>query len=174
VRGDEEPRSRRPIAFIVGGVVVLILGVVIALTQFGGDDGSKEPANTIEGTPSRTQADDGGGDGDTSKPKKSPAEPVNRGEVTVSVLNGTTAPGLAATVGDQLEGEGFRRGTVANASDQQQQATTVFYGPNQKRAAQEVAKLLKVSTVKPLDAGTQAIAGADAGVVVVVGNDRTS
>jgi LytR cell envelope-related transcriptional attenuator len=174
VRGDEEEsHSRRPLAFIIGGVVVLLLGVVIAVTQFGGDDGSKKAANTIEGTPPKTQTDDGDG-GDSSTPKKTPAEPVNRGEVTVSVLNGTTAPGLAATVGDQLEGEGFRRGTVANASDQQQQATTVFYGPDQKRAAQEVAKLLKVSTVKALDAGTQAIAGADAGVVVVVGNDRTS
>jgi hypothetical protein len=142
------------------------------VTQFGGDDGGTKAENTIQGEPSRTQTDEGGGDGEPTR--REPAEPINRGEVTIAVLNGTTAPGLAATVGDQLEGEGFRRGTVANASDQQQQTTTVYYGPDQKRAAQEVAKILKISTVKPLDAGTQAIAGADASVVVVVGGDRTS
>jgi hypothetical protein len=171
-RLDEEPSSRRrPIALIAAGVVVLLIGLVIGITQLGGGGDSKKAANTIEGVPQKT---DTGGDNGSSTPKKPKSQPVNRAAVTVAVLNGTTAPGLAATVGDQLEGEGFKRGTVANASDQQQQATTVFYGPSAKPAAQEVAKILKVSTVKPLDAGTQAIAGADAGVVVVVGGDRTS
>ena len=142
------------------------------MTQLGGGGDNKKAANTIEGQAPKTQTD---GSGSSNKPKSKPKPaPVNRGKVTVAVLNGTTAPGLAATSLDQLEGEGFQRGLIANAADQQQQATTVYYGPSQKPAAQEVAKLLKVSSVKPLDAGTQAIAGADASVVVIVGNDRTS
>jgi hypothetical protein len=168
-----EGHNRRPLIFIAAGVVILVLGIIIAVTQFGGGDDAKKTANTIEGVPSKTQTDDGGNSSTTPKTKPK-AAPVNRGEITVAVLNGTTAPGLAATVGDQLEGEGFQRGLVANAADQQQPATTVYYGPSQKRAAQEVAKILKTAAVKPLDAGTQAIAGADASVVVIVGNDRTS
>jgi hypothetical protein len=100
---------------------------------------------------------------------------VQRGDVTVSVLNGTTVPGLAAQVGDQLESAGFARGQVTNAADQQRSETTVQYAPDFRAAANEAAGILKIprTRVKPLDANTQAIAGPDAEVVVTVGADRT-
>jgi hypothetical protein len=91
------------------------------------------------------------------------------------VLNGTTVPGLAAQVADQLQRGGFGRGQVTNAADQQRPETTVQFAPGQRRAAEEVAGILKVSKgeVTALDANTQAIAGPDAEVVVTVGADRT-
>lgn len=163
--GSGRSRGRRPIVLLAVGAVVLLVGVVIAVTQLGG--GSKDttaPPNTIQGQPAQSG---------TSTKKAAKGAPVNRGDVTVAVLNGTTAPGLAQTVLDQVVASGFQDGGADTNADQQVQRTTVYFGPGQQAAAKDVAKQLKVSGVRRLDAGTQAIAGADAGVVVVVGADRT-
>ena len=70
--------------------------------------------------------------------------------------------------------QGFRKGITQNNSNQQLSGSTVYYAPGQKNAARVVGKLLKVSSVRALDAGTQSIAGADAGVVVVAGQDLST
>lgn len=150
---------------LAAAAVVLLAGVVVAVTQLGGgSDKTSAPPNTIQGEPAQSS--------DTGK-KGGTAKPLNRGGVTVAVLNGTTAPGLAQTVLDQVVASGFQDGGADTNADQQVQTTTVYYGPGQQPAAKEVAKQLKVSSVRKLDAGTQAIAGADSSVVVVVGADRT-
>jgi hypothetical protein len=138
--------------------------VVLGATQLlGGDDPEQaSKPNTVQG-------------GSPAPTEQGQRAPVSRGEVTVAVLNGTTVPGLAAQVADQLEQGGFKRGQVTNAADQQRATTTVQYAPGQRRAADEAAGIVKVarSAVKPIDANTQAIAGPDADVVVTVGADRT-
>ena len=96
-----------------------------------------------------------------------------RGDVKVAVLNGTTQAGLAAEVGNQVAAGGFGKGQVANAADQQAQQTIVYYASGQKKAAQEVARIIKVGDVQPIDPDTRAIAGNDAKVVVLVGADKT-
>ena len=149
-----------------GAAVAGVVLVVLLVTQvFGGGDGSTPASkpNTVS-SPRQTQSSGANG---------GPA--VNRADVTVAVLNGTTVPGLAAQVADQLGGGGFARGQVTNAADQQRGATTVQYAPGQKTAAEEVAGIIKTSKAKvtTLDANTQAIAGPDAEVVVTVGADRT-
>ncbi|HVE67878.1 MAG TPA: LytR C-terminal domain-containing protein, partial [Solirubrobacteraceae bacterium] len=128
----------------------------------GGDDEPAREPNTVAapapapGAPARQQT-------------------VPRGDVTVAVLNGTTVPGLAAQVGDQLESAGFARGQVTNAADQQRAETTVQFAPDHRAGANEIAGILKVPPprVRPLDPNTGAIAGPDAEVVVTVGADRT-
>src|SRR2546428_276904 len=60
------------------------------------------------------------------------------GDVEVAVLNGTSVPGLAAKVGDDVRVNGFKLGTVTNSRDQFDQ-TVVMYAPGQQRAAQKVA-----------------------------------
>jgi hypothetical protein len=140
-------------------VLAVIAVIIIAVTQLGG--GGPEPASAP-----RTVGSGG------NRPAQSQG-PVTRGNVTVSVLNGTTTPGLAAGVADQLERGGFKRGQVTNAADQQRTATTVQFAPTGRGAAQEVARILKISRVSALDANTQAIAGPDAQVVVTVGSDRS-
>ena len=50
---------------------------------------------------------------------------INKGSITVAVLNGTTVTGLAATVADKVEQAGFRRGNTNNALTQGQQAESV-------------------------------------------------
>lgn len=105
--------------------------------------------------------------------KTTPTQAAAPAEITVSVLNGTTVPGLAAQVGDQVENEGFVLGNVTNAAEQQRAESVVMYAPGSTRDARLVARRLRLSrSVEPIDAESQALAG-DATVVVIVGQDQT-
>jgi hypothetical protein len=165
-RGGPPGQSSRRRPLVIGAAVLagLLLVVVLVTQVLGGDSKTSSRPNTVAAPPSAAAPASG---------SNTPA--VARGSVKVAVLNGTTVPGLAAQVADQLQSGGFARGQVTNAADQQRSETTVQYAPNQRAAAEEVATILKIakSKVKPLDANTQAIAGPDAGVVVIVGADRT-
>lgn len=148
---EREGLSPRYIALIVAGVIVIGGGVVFGISQLGGDD---------EGaTPSESSSD-------------GPLEPVNPSTVTVSVLNGTTVPGLAAQIGDEVESAGFQRGNVANALDQQRTTSVVLYAEGADREAKLVARKLGINTVEPIDPDSQALGG-NASVVVIVGADQT-
>jgi hypothetical protein len=108
------------------------------------------------------------GDGGSGKgPKPGAIEP---GEVEVAVLNGTSVPGLAAKVGDDVKVNGFRLGTVTNSRDQFDQ-TVVMYARGQQPAGRKVAHDLGVKPLQPIDRQTERTAG-DADVVVIAGADR--
>jgi LytR cell envelope-related transcriptional attenuator len=92
------------------------------------------------------------------------------GEVDVAVLNGTSVPGLAAKVGDDVRVNGFRLGAVTNSSEQFDQ-TVVMYARGQQRAAKKVAHDLGVKPLQPIDRQTERAVG-DADVVVIAGADR--
>ena len=143
--------SARYIALIAAGVIVIGGGVVFGISQLGGDDGGGTAAD---------QASD------------EPQAPINPSTVTVSVLNGTTVPGLAAQIGDEVESAGFQRGNVANALDQQRTGSTVLYAEGADREAKLVAKRLGIATVEPIDPDSAALGG-NASVVVIVGADQT-
>jgi hypothetical protein len=113
----------------------------------------------------------GGGGGATHKAHKRRAA-VNPGSVTVSVLNGTTVPGLAAQIGDKIQTFGFQLGNVTNSSDQQRAESVVMYAPGAEREGAAVGRKLRISQREPIDPQTQALAG-DATVVVVTGGDQT-
>jgi hypothetical protein len=145
----------------VAAVLVIILIVVIVAATSGGGSKTKAP-NKI--TPTQQAS------GTKRKPS---AAPVQRGDVDVAVLNGTTQAGLAAQVADQVAASGFKKGNVTNASDQQAPQTVVYYASGERRAAQEVADVIKAGSVQAIDPDTQALAGNDARVVVLVGADKT-
>jgi LytR cell envelope-related transcriptional attenuator len=164
-RTVRERLGRRGAALVSALVLLLVVGGLLIATQGGGGTKPKPQAQNTLGPASQATKT-------RTKPKS--AQPtVQRGNTTVAVLNGTTTPGLAATVSDQLSRGGFKRGNVTNAADQQQSATAILYAPGFKTAADEIASLLKLKSVKPIDPGTQAIAGSEAQVVVTVGTDRT-
>jgi len=140
----------RYIALIVAGVIVVGGGVAFGVSQLGGDDEASAPDDQAQ----------------------APQEPVNPSTVTVSVLNGTTVPGLAAQIGDEIESDGFQRGNVANALDQQRTTSTVLFAEGADREAQLVARKLGITTVEPVDPDSQALGGT-ASVVVIVGADQT-
>ncbi len=144
--------SARYIALIVAGVIVVGGGIVFGISQLGGDDEASSPAESGQDA---AQA------------------PVNPSTVTVSVLNGTTVPGLAAQIGDEVESAGFQRGNVANALDQQRTTSVVLYAEGADREAKLVARRLGINAVEPVDPDSQALGG-NASVIVIVGADQTS
>ena len=151
-RGRRDGLDARYIALIVAGVIVIGGGVAFGVSQLGGDD---KPASS--------------GDGSNAADRQAPINPTT---VTVSVLNGTTVPGLAAQIGDEVESAGFQRGNVANAIDQQRPASVVLFAEGADREARLVARRLSIARVEPIDPDSQALAG-NASVVVIVGTDQT-
>ena len=143
-------------------IAVVAFGV---LQVTGGDDGSDGGSDAGLATGGGTGGSDTSGDGGSSAP------PIDPSQVTVAVLNGTTVPGLAATIGDKVVGEGFQLGTVTNNFDQEKAESVVLYAPGAERAAADVSRRLDISQREPIDAESQALAG-DATVVVVAGADQ--
>lgn len=150
---------------VVAAAVLVVGGVVLGAIQLLGNS---DPASS-GGSATPSQADS------TTPAGKKPASKgkgINPASIRVAVLNGTTVPGLAAQIGDQIERQGFRLGTVTNFNDQQRAESVVLYAPGAEREAAEVGRRLKISQREPIDAESQGVAG-DATVAVVTGQDKT-
>jgi hypothetical protein len=157
----------RYLVLAIAGVLIIGGAAVFGLTQASDDNGGGTPASDRPsggGTPDADQGGDNGG-GNNSRA-------VVPGNVTVAVLNGTTVPGLAKQVGDEVESHGFRLGTVANTADQEQQRaeSVVLFAPGHVREARAVNKRLGIGQREPIDQASQELAG-DATVVVIAGAD---
>jgi hypothetical protein len=139
--------ASRPTTLIALFVVVLaIAGGVAYLLLAGGDDSS-------------------GGNG-----SKQAAAKVKPAEIEVSVLNGTSVPGLAATYGDKVEGKGFDLGAVTNSSASFAESVVMFTRGH-KTEARTVAKQLGLSKLQLMSGEIESVsAGAD--VAVIVGEDN--
>jgi hypothetical protein len=125
-----------------------------------GDDGG--------GNSGKAQANNG--DAPPTKPKRKPAA-VEPGNVTVAVLNGTTVPGLAAALGDQVATAGFRKGTIAVFSDQQLAESVVQYAPGHQAEAEAVGRIVGIGQRGPITPDSSTLAG-DATVIVIAGADK--
>jgi hypothetical protein len=156
--------GRRPILLVVAAMVAIAVVAFGVLQLTGGDDSSDGGGDA--GLATGGSGNDGGGSGGGSS-----APPIDPSEVTVAVLNGTTVPGLAATVGDKVAGEGFQLGTVTNNFDQEKAESVVLYAPGAEREAADVSRRLDISQREAIDAESQALAG-DATIVVVAGADQ--
>ncbi|MEO8690865.1 MAG: LytR C-terminal domain-containing protein, partial [Solirubrobacteraceae bacterium] len=151
---------------IAGGVVAVIAALgVYAATQLLGDDKTNTPNQAATPTASATQSTtaSNGGSGSSSP---------TRAQTTVAVFNGTTINGLASQTADKLASSGYKRGSTGDFTDQQRAASTVFYRRAARTQARNIARELNISDLRPMDAETQALAGARADVAVVVGSDK--
>lgn len=115
----------------------------------------------------------GGGDGSSGgKGGKQAAAKLKPSEIEVTVLNGTSTAGLAATFGDQVEGKGFDLGAVSN-TEQPFATSVVMFERGHKPEATKVAKQLGISKQQLMSSEVKAAAeGAD--VAVVVGEDNAA
>jgi LytR cell envelope-related transcriptional attenuator len=149
-------------------LVLAIVGVLIVggAAAFGLSELSKKEAPP----PRHQQAPASDTPNKTTKHKK--AAPINARNVTVSVLNGTTVPGLAAQIGDRVGALGFQLGNVTNSSDQQRAESVVLFAPGAQREAAFVGRKLGIAQREPIDPQSQTLAG-DARVVVITGADKT-
>jgi hypothetical protein len=160
---EGERGGRRPILLVVAAMVAIAVVAFGVLQLTGGDDSGGGESGLSAGGTTGDGSGGGGGGGD--------APPIDPSSVTVAVLNGTTVPGLAATVGDTIAGEGFQLGTVTNNFDQERAESVVLYAPGSEREAADVARRLDIPQREQIDAESQALAG-DATVVVVAGADQ--
>ena len=152
---------------IVGGAAAFGVTQLVSDEEGGGgtDQGGRQVAEEPQGG--------GGGGDDEGRPRRrrggGGANPAN---ITVAVLNGTTVPGLAATIMDQTEDAGFRAGTVANFLPNQQLGESVVqYTPGHERDAAVVSRRLGIAQREAVNPSSQELAG-DATVVVLVGADK--
>ena len=157
----------RYLVLAIAGVLIIGGAAVFGLTQASDDDGGGTPASDRPSGGGTPEADQGGDNGGGNNRRA-----VAPGNVTVAVLNGTTVPGLAKQVGDEVESHGFRLGTVANTADQEQQRaeSVVLFAPGHVREARAVNKRLGIGQREPIDQASQELAG-DATVVVIAGAD---
>jgi LytR cell envelope-related transcriptional attenuator len=151
----------------VGGVLVLGGGVAAGLTLLSDEEEPSPPSSPQAQQPA---ADNGEERQSPERRRRRPA--IDPSSVTVAVLNGTTVPGLAARVSDEVQDAGFEVGTVANSSDQQRAESVILFSPGHERDAAAVSRRLDISQREPIDPATQGLAG-DATVVVVTGADRS-
>jgi len=161
--------SPRYLVLVVAGVLVLGGAAAFGVTQLTSDDGGG-----VESEAGRATTDDGGGGGGGgdeggTRPRRGAA--VNPASVTVAVLNGTTVPGLAATLSDQVGRAGFNVGTITNFSDQQLAESVVQFAPGHRREGQAVSRKLGIDQREPVNPSTQSLAG-DATVIVIAGADK--
>jgi hypothetical protein len=156
----------RYIALIVVGILVIGAGAAYGISQLSDSGGSG-------GSPASQRSTSSGGSSSSKSSRHShKSASINPKSITVAVLNGTTVTGLAATVADKVEQEGFRRGNTNNALTQGQQAESVVeYSDGNVKAAELVGKKLGITQVEKIDPQTQGLAG-DATVTVIVGADK--
>lgn len=107
--------------------------------------------------------DDEGGKGGGSKQAAAKVKPA---EIEVTVLNGTSVPGLAATFGDKVEGKGFDLGAVTNSSSSFEESVVMFRRGH-KMEARQVAKQLGIAKLQLMSGEIESVsAGADVAVIV--------
>ena len=142
--GESASRPTTLVALFV--LVLAIAGGAAYLLLSGGDDSAN-----------------GGG-------QKQAAAKVKPAEIEVSVLNGTSVPGLAANYGDKVEGKGFDLGAVTNSSASFEESVVMFTRGH-KTEARTVAKQLGISKLQLMSEEIESVsAGAD--VAVIVGEDN--
>jgi hypothetical protein len=151
----------RYVAIVLVGVLVLGGAAAYGVTQLTGDDSGDSP---------RAAQADGTGKNGSGKPKRNGAA-INPASVTVAVLNGTTVPGLAATLSDQVGAAGFKVGTITNFYDQQLAESVVQYAPGHEAEAKAVSRRTGITQREPVNPSSRALAG-DATVIVIAGADK--
>jgi hypothetical protein len=151
----------RYVAVALVGLLALGGAAAYGVTQLTGDDGGDNSGN----------AQASNGNGLPNKPKRSGAA-VKPGNVTVAVLNGTTVPGLASALSDQIAAAGFKKGTIDVFSDQQLAESVVQYAPGHQAEAKAVSLRVGISQREPVTPDSRALAG-DATVTVIAGADKS-
>ncbi|HYG95722.1 MAG TPA: LytR C-terminal domain-containing protein [Solirubrobacterales bacterium] len=112
----------------------------------------------------------GSDDGNGGRGAKQTAAKVKPSEIEVTVLNGTSVPGLAATFADKVEGKGFGLGAVTNSSSSFAESVVMFKRGH-KPEAQKVGKQLNIQKLQMMNGEIESVsAGAD--VAVIVGEDN--
>jgi hypothetical protein len=142
------------------------------VTQLLGGDGDSGQSGEPAANESQGQGEgQGQGQGEGQGGERQGGGGINPANVTVAVLNGTTVPGLAATLSDEVGAAGFQVGTITNFTDQQLGQSVVQYAPGHEPEARAVSRRLDINQREPVTPSSQTLAG-DATVIVIAGADK--
>jgi hypothetical protein len=180
-RGAERPGGRRINRGLIAAATLLIIAIVVVVVLVLGGGGSKHHAVAVTNSTPSSGAKNAKGQG-KGKVKAVNVDPAS---VTVSVLNGTLTPNLAADVITKLTDKGFQAGSTGNAADQTMPTTVVGYVPTAASAKDDALAVartlgLKQAAVKPATSANEAVACSGATtncpdqVIVTVGADLNS
>jgi hypothetical protein len=105
----------------------------------------------------------------TSRVSKAPALPPLRPRfrISVLVLNGNGASGVAGTTASRLLARGYHSATATNAANDAYAASLVLYRPGWEREAQRLAKDAGVKVVAALDGSLPAGSARDQLVLIL-------
>jgi hypothetical protein len=167
-RGASAAGGRRRRVPVVAAALAALAAVAAVLVFVVG--GNEEEAPTRPNTVGERPAGDGGG----SAPR------VDRSQVDVAVLNGTTVQGLARGANQRLVAAGFPDGAVAtDTTNQSRQESVVLYAEGERASALDAARVLRIprSRVDPITsapdgAGIRLQVPEGSDVVVVLGADK--
>ena len=167
--------GRGSIAVATVLVAVIVVAVVLVITHGGGGSGSKgaNAASTNHGAKSSNAP---------ASKRTTQRVTVNKANVMVAVLNGTSTAHLAHDVSAKLSQAGYRQGGTGNAADQTLTTTIVGYLPGRRDQALAVAHSLSLGTgsVRAVNSSDRQVACAATPtacpdqVVVTVGSDLNS
>jgi hypothetical protein len=174
-RASPPPTGRSGISgavlVIAGLLAVAVVVVVLLLVTSGGSSPSSSSSSSVASNTASGQHHRSGRS----------HVPLTPSAITVSVLNGTSTPNLAAAVSNRLGSSGYKPGRVTNAVDQGLTSTIVGYLPGHRPAALLVAKALGLgqASVQAVDPSNESVAcpsssSCSAQVVVSVGGDLAS
>jgi hypothetical protein len=162
--------AARYIALIVAGALVLGGGAAFGISQLASNDNGGSDKSTPSSASSNTPSN---GEPNTKKDGNVKSAPtVNPGDVTITVVNGTTIPNLARDTASKLSGLGFQIGNKVTGTGSLAAAESVVeYKPGAENEARYVAAKLNISNRQPADPDAIAQAG-PAQVIVVLGADQ--
>jgi hypothetical protein len=129
------PAHRRPVVAVVAVAALVAVALALAVTLAGG------PSS-----------------GERRSARPAPAA------TSVTVLNGTTIPGVARITADRLQAAGFKIEQVNDAPSAGHGRSSIGYAGDDRAAALAVARRLHIATVRHLPSGRPA-------VVVTIGQD---
>ncbi len=159
---------------IVGGVIVAVAVLVVALTSLGGGSpsghGSASTGTTSTGASKHAPASKthAATHGEAAAPAASPAE------THVVVLNGTNTTGLAHKLSANLQQSGYAQSQALDGTPPgSHPATVVEYASGHRADATHVAQALEVTRTRPMEAAVSSLVGT-ATVVVIAGLDKAT
>jgi hypothetical protein len=161
-----ERSSRRATFMIVGGAIVGVLAIVLAVSLLKGGGGGTPPAHS-----SSVPTTQGQGTGSQKTPS---AVSSNPSETAVVVLNGTSTPDLAHHLASDLRQGGYTLAAASTGVPPGTHPTTVVeYTSGHRADAKAVAKALDVTQVQAIESTIASLASS-ATVVVLAGADQAS
>ncbi|MGH2911578.1 MAG: LytR C-terminal domain-containing protein [Solirubrobacteraceae bacterium] len=160
----QESSPARAVVLVVGGLIVVVLALVFAVSALKGGSGSPTAS-----TPTQSSVSQSSGTHKSARVNVS-----NPTDTTVTVLNGTGTAGLAHHLASDLQQDGYSQAAASSAVPQGTHPTTVVeYAHGYRADAQAVARALNVAQVQPIDSSTAALAGSGT-VVVLAGADQAA